>query len=110
MLSTIFNFRFEMLLQRDQQYVVKPDYEVPFTDQKDAVQRLMKYHIYRDRNEMEFEDFDSEFANNATILLDKFSVMMSKYRNLLLKESTVSHMYTVCISFRTFGLNVKILN
>ncbi|ODN01636.1 hypothetical protein Ocin01_05029 [Orchesella cincta] len=78
---------FEMLLQRDQQYVVKPDYEVPFASQKDAVERLMKYHIYRDRNDMNFEEFDAEFGNNAGILLEKFSVMLSKYRNLLLKES-----------------------
>lgn len=78
-----------MLLQRDQQYVVKPDYEVPFSSQKDAVERLMKYHIYRDRNDMNFEDFDSEFANNAGILLEKFSWMLSKYRTLLLKESMV---------------------
>lgn len=58
-----------MLLQRDQQYVVKPDYEVPFGTKEDAVQRLMKYHIYRDRNDMDFEEFDAEFGNNAGILL-----------------------------------------
>ncbi len=88
-----------MLLQRDQQYVVKPDYEVPFESKKDAAERLMKYHIYRDRNDMNFEDFDAEFGNNAGLLLNKFSVMMSKYRNLLLKESMVSPSHTCLVEY-----------
>ncbi|XP_021950722.2 BRD4-interacting chromatin-remodeling complex-associated protein isoform X2 [Folsomia candida] len=78
---------FEMLLKRDQQCVTQPDYEIPFTDKRDAVERLMKYHILRDRNDMNFEEFDNEFCDKASVLLDKFHGMVSKYRSLLLKES-----------------------
>ncbi len=85
----VYIFRFEMLLKRDQQCVTQPDYEIPFTDKRDAVERLMKYHILRDRNDMNFEEFDNEFSEKSVVLLDKFSGMVSKYRSLLLKESMV---------------------
>jgi len=78
-----------MLLQRDQQYVLEPDYQVPFKSKKDAVERLMKYHIYRDRNDIKFDEFDSEFADKSCALMDKFQGMMTKYRALLLKDSMV---------------------
>jgi hypothetical protein len=78
-----------MLLKRDQQCVVKPDYEIPFCSKRDAVERLMKYHILRDRNDMNFEEFDTEFGEKASLLLDKFHGMVAKHRSLLLKESMV---------------------
>jgi hypothetical protein len=79
-----------MLLKRDQQCVTQPDYEIPFTSKRDAVERLMKYHILRDRNDMTFTEFDQDFGEKSVVLLDKFNGMLSKYRSLLLKESMVS--------------------
>lgn len=101
-----------MLLKRDQQCVTQPDYEIPFTDKRDAVERLMKYHILRDRNDMNFEEFDNEFCDKASVLLDKFHGMVSKYRSLLLKESMVNiydfrHSYSneiFYIYFQTFSI------
>jgi len=78
-----------MLLKRDQQCVVKPDYEIPFCSKRDAVERLMKYHILRDRNDMSFEEFDADFGEKASLLLDKFHGMVAKHHALLLKESMV---------------------
>jgi hypothetical protein len=79
--------QFEFLLKRDQDFCVEPDYKTPFTSKQDAVERLMKYHLYRDTDEMDFEDFDEEFSDTAVRLLDKFACMVSKYKFLMLKES-----------------------
>lgn len=78
-----------MLLKRDQQCITQPDYEIPFTSKQDAVERLMKYHILRDRTDMNFEEFDNEFGEKSVVLLDKYHGMLAKYRSLLLKESKV---------------------
>ena len=81
--------RFDFLLKRDQEFFVEPDYKTPFTSKEDAVERLMKYHLGRDRTEMDFDDFDEEFSETAVRLLDKFAAMVAKYKYLMLKESMV---------------------
>ena len=85
--------RFDFLLKRDQEFFVEPDYKTPFTSKEDAVERLMKYHLGRDRTEMDFDDFDEEFSETAVRLLDKFAAMVAKYKYLMLKESMVSGYY-----------------
>lgn len=49
----------------------------------------MHFHVARDTAEITFEEFDEDFAETSSHLLNKFSGMVSKYRALLLKESMV---------------------
>ncbi|XP_059033979.1 BRD4-interacting chromatin-remodeling complex-associated protein-like [Mustela lutreola] len=75
-------------LQRDQAHAVTPD-KSQFRSLRDAVQRLLSYHVCQGSmpTEEDLKKVDNEFETVATQLLKRTQAMLNKYRCLLLEDA-----------------------
>uniref|UniRef100_H3A9A7 GLTSCR protein conserved domain-containing protein n=1 Tax=Latimeria chalumnae TaxID=7897 RepID=H3A9A7_LATCH len=74
---------------RDQDTILQSDYRSPFASFKDAVSRVLPYHVCMGTLPS-YEDFrkvDEEFEVVSTQLLKRTQAMLNKYRLLLLEEA-----------------------
>ncbi|CAB5168872.1 unnamed protein product [Rhizophagus irregularis] len=85
--------RFEAATKADQMAVLQPDYKTPFRSLKDAVARLLPYHIF----EYPEEDMkgnnqtsDLDATKNALRLYKRRKMIFDKYNDLLKKEAEKS--------------------
>ncbi|XP_037951709.1 mucin-17 [Teleopsis dalmanni] len=78
-------------LDVDQQSCIKPDYSNPFQSKEEAVKRLIRYHCMHQQDEYIPIEEDEEFNQTATRLKDKFHLLSSKFKKLLLQESMLPH-------------------
>ncbi|XP_013405081.1 BRD4-interacting chromatin-remodeling complex-associated protein-like [Lingula anatina] len=76
-------------MARDQQGVLKPDYKTPFKGYRDCVKRLMRYHVYyeKDAGPAALVKADEEFESQSQDFLDRYQGMLMKYRDLLWQDS-----------------------
>ncbi|XP_026539094.1 BRD4-interacting chromatin-remodeling complex-associated protein-like isoform X1 [Notechis scutatus] len=75
-------------LQKDQAQAVTPD-KSQFRSLRDAVQRLLSYHVCQGSlpTEEDLRKVDNEFESAATHLLKRTQSMLNKYRCLLLEDA-----------------------
>ncbi|KAM6461822.1 BRD4-interacting chromatin-remodeling complex-associated protein-like isoform 2-T3 [Liasis olivaceus] len=75
-------------LQKDQAQAVTPD-KSQFRSLRDAVQRLLSYHVCQGSlpTEEDLRKVDNEFESAATQLLKRTQSMLNKYRCLLLEDA-----------------------
>ncbi|KAK9412063.1 GLTSCR1-like [Crotalus adamanteus] len=75
-------------LQKDQAQAVAPD-KSQFRSLRDAVQRLLSYHVCQGSlpTEEDLRKVDNEFESAATQLLKRTQSMLNKYRCLLLEDA-----------------------
>ena len=80
----------ESQMKKDQQEALNPSYKIPFRNKDDACKRLLRYHVFdeRDAPVSDLMKADTGFARKSEQLLSKYHSMLSKYHLLLLKEST----------------------
>ena len=80
----------ESQMKKDQQEALNPSYKIPFRNKDDACKRLLRYHVFdeRDAPVSDLMKADAGFARKSDQLLSKYHSMLSKYHLLLLKEST----------------------
>ncbi|GBB84645.1 hypothetical protein RclHR1_11200008 [Rhizophagus clarus] len=85
--------RFEAATKADQMAVLQPDYKTPFRSLKDAVARLLPYHIF----EYPEEDMkgnnqtsDLDATKNALRLYKRRKMIFDKYNDLLKSEAEKS--------------------
>ncbi|XP_070590598.1 BRD4-interacting chromatin-remodeling complex-associated protein-like isoform X1 [Erythrolamprus reginae] len=75
-------------LQKDQAQAVTPD-KSQFRSLRDAVQRLLSYHVCQGSppTEEDLRKVDNEFESAATHLLKRTQSMLNKYRCLLMEDA-----------------------
>ncbi|XP_015670257.1 BRD4-interacting chromatin-remodeling complex-associated protein-like [Protobothrops mucrosquamatus] len=75
-------------LQKDQAQAVAPD-KSQFRSLRDAVQRLLSYHVCQGSppTEEDLRKVDNEFESAATQLLKRTQSMLNKYRCLLMEDA-----------------------
>nr|XP_014346580.1 PREDICTED: glioma tumor suppressor candidate region gene 1 protein-like [Latimeria chalumnae] len=89
---SLFQHKGDLLLEqfcRDQDTILQSDYRSPFASFKDAVSRVLPYHVCMGTLPS-YEDFrkvDEEFEVVSTQLLKRTQAMLNKYRLLLLEEA-----------------------
>ncbi|RIA88098.1 hypothetical protein C1645_826865 [Glomus cerebriforme] len=82
--------RFEAAAKADQMAVLQPDYKTPFRSLKDAVARLLPYHIFEyPEVDMKGNDQTSDLdaTKNALRLYKRRKSIFDKYNDLLKKEA-----------------------
>ncbi|XP_074660040.1 uncharacterized protein LOC141912628 [Tubulanus polymorphus] len=74
---------------RDQSKVVHPDCKNPFRNVKDAMGRLLSYHVYhvKEPHPKVLKKADDSFEEYAQSLLDKAHLLKQKYQHLLMVDS-----------------------
>lgn len=79
-------------MSTDQNGAMNPDISSPFSSKADACKRLVRYHCYNQPilSEKDLNKADEIFELTARHFIEKFRMMVNKYKYLLLKESMVS--------------------
>lgn len=86
-----FVFRIEQQMSTDQNGAMNPDITSPFSSKADACKRLVRYHCYNQPvlSQKDLNKADEIFELTARHFIEKFRLMVNKYKYLLLKESMV---------------------
>lgn len=76
-------------LAKHQNKVLTPEIKSPFKSKRDAIDRLLPYHVFNGdgRTPDELQEADRLFDVVSQGLLDRVQIMMDKYRYLLIKQS-----------------------
>lgn len=79
-------------MSTDQNGAMNPDITTPFANKADACKRLVRYHCYNQPvlSQKDLNKADEIFELTARHFIEKFKMMVNKYKFLLLKESMVS--------------------
>ncbi|GLV37010.1 BRD4 interacting chromatin remodeling complex associated protein [Carabus blaptoides fortunei] len=79
----------EQQLTTDQNGAMNPDITRPFASKEDACKRLVRYHCYNQPvlSQKDLNKADEIFELTARHFIEKFKMMVNKYKYLLFKES-----------------------
>eukprot|EP00118_Oscarella_pearsei_P003767 m.15681 g.15681 ORF g.15681 m.15681 type:complete len:845 (+) comp26498_c0_seq3:433-2967(+) len=76
-------------LQNDHQVILQTGSKTPFTDRRDAIRRLLSYHICDDSGETDpaAPDYEEAFEVVSCQLVSKFTQMKNKFQQLLFHDA-----------------------
>ncbi|XP_033116866.1 BRD4-interacting chromatin-remodeling complex-associated protein-like [Anneissia japonica] len=76
-------------IKQNQDNMIAPDLKTPFKSYKDAVQRLLDYHVTTDHTPTseQLQEVDDSFEKVSIGILEKKQKMYSKYQKLIMQDS-----------------------
>ncbi|KAJ2489926.1 hypothetical protein IWW37_003556 [Coemansia sp. RSA 2050] len=86
--------RFREALAMDHQLVYAPDWRTPFNGQRDAVQRLLPFHVFQYSDsaiESEIKSVDDRMAKSTLGLTRRLQALSTRYEAILANEGSDSH-------------------
>jgi hypothetical protein len=84
-----FHVRMKRLLDQDQASVSKPSYQKPFTSRKEAIERLLPYHLYHYSNQSLTTELEGESSHEKSLelLRDRSMELYRRYESMLKEET-----------------------
>ncbi|XP_071956437.1 uncharacterized protein [Antedon mediterranea] len=76
-------------VKQNQEKMIGPDLKTPFKNYKDAIHRLVDYHVVTDHTPTsdQLEEIDEAFEEVSATILEKKQKMYNKYQQLIMQDS-----------------------